>query len=580
MSLSPPNRRTTFLLAAAIAALSWAQLSEAAGSEKSASRPPERILAAGGDDVLWVVRTGQGDKGDRFDLLIRRPGGKWRTLSRFQGTPAAIAGDDGSLHLISGESAAATTFFSLSNDKDLNLRSMGPGGRWPLDASPSAMVPIGPLGKSASPGYMAVVPYESETTSAPATAPAGGSSGLIVLQTVDGDWEQLCRINDIPAAVGARISACAAGGWVYILVAADDKPNRLLAWNASDKKIEWTDVALSDQPSHPLSLAVLQKKASLITISQEPWRTSSQPGGAARQPKNADVELAILELEADKIVTKPQVVEDRGGPLVLRTQSRPVTCSLGDQLVVIWRAPKAYRCAIADLNGQVAENKEVSELLEGVPSFNAMSILVYFLWSIPPLLLAMILLEQKNRPPAVLVLPAKFAPGALPRRLAAIIIDWVPITFIASISLVIFSPNLNLTADKAIEMLRPDQQHTIPVEIVVAMVGSFAAWIVYGSIMESKFRATLGKMAMKLEVISLDGERPTIRQAIMRNLIRPIEICILPIMIITSAMSLMTRTRQRLGDLIARTVVVEKTASPGPRPESPDSDAADPPAEV
>jgi uncharacterized RDD family membrane protein YckC len=81
--------------------------------------------------------------------------------------------------------------------------------------------------------------------------------------------------------------------------------------------------------------------------------------------------------------------------------------------------------------------------------------------------------------------------------------------------------------------------------------------------MEIVFGATLGKMAMKLEVMSADGTKPTIIQLVLRNLIRPIEMSLL-IIVFTIAATFLTRTRQRLGDMMARTVVVEKLRSPNP----------------
>jgi len=49
------------------------------------------MLLAGGQDILWVVRCGEGEAAGKFDLIIRRPGGKWQTLQRFSGNPAAVA---------------------------------------------------------------------------------------------------------------------------------------------------------------------------------------------------------------------------------------------------------------------------------------------------------------------------------------------------------------------------------------------------------------------------------------------------------------------------------------------------------
>jgi uncharacterized RDD family membrane protein YckC len=293
--------------------------------------------------------------------------------------------------------------------------------------------------------------------------------------------------------------------------------------------------------------------------------------------------LAIHELEAGKIAAKPQPITYQGSPLVITDQSPPITCSLGQaderQLVLLWRQDEAYRCAMVDINGQVAENKEVAALTKAVSEFDAWAIVGYFLWAIPPLMLLLILVSQKDRPLVTMPLPATFIPSAFPKRLAAIAMDFLPIVFMASIVLTIANPDLIMTLDDTQEMVSEmfseQQPQSIPTELVLSIIGIFVVWVMYGSIMEFKFGATLGKRAMKLEVVSLDGKRPSICQVLLRNLIRPIEM-IAPILVITVSLTFLTRTHQRLGDLIARTVVVEKTRNP----EIIEIDPQDPPTDA
>ncbi|MDP7287481.1 MAG: RDD family protein [Phycisphaerae bacterium] len=570
MNPSTRNRRTVILVATALLA-AWAScLSIASGSDKSAPpKKPERILIAGGTDVLWAVRTGQGDDGDKFDLLIRRPGGKWRTLPRFSGEPTAIAAGVRRLHVISGSSAPSTTVFWLSEGKETNLRSMAPGGKWPLSGAPSVIVPVGPMGKSSVPGFLAAVPHESDrlSTTATATQPAVKNSGLTVLQTVDGKWESLCKIDDIPGAVGAQVSIASAGDWVYLLVIAKDFPARLMAWNITDKTMVWKDVAFPGSLKDPLSLSAIKNRAVLIT--KAPATGLNPEPGADTPDKAVGIRLFIRELKADTIANDTQSIRDQDKPLVLPIGSEPASCWLGKadekQLVLLWRQKESYRCALVDINGQLAENKEVKELSE-TETFDARVILGYFLWGIPPLIILLMIFGQKNRSAVLPILPQRFIPAAFLKRLAAFLIDWIPITFLASIALVILKPDLNPTVDELMEMFGPEGQRNIPIELIMCRVGSFVVWIAYGSIMEHRFGATLGKMAMKLEVVSIDGQRPAIQQVIIRNLIRPIEISLLPVLIITVSLSFLTRTRQRLGDLPAKTVVVEKRRAEIPMP--------------
>jgi len=581
--VNPSRGHRRFAAAVAVAILAaMAPRCEVRGSEMPSSGKTGQILLAGGQDVLWVVRGGEGTAAGKFDLVIRRPGGKWRTLSRFSGSPAAVAAyQDRRLLVVRGGSTPNAHVFSLSNDDSMLLRGQGPGARWPERNPPAAICPAPPLGRSTSPGFIAVVPHERDklSTATATSRPEPKRSGLTILQTVEGQWKPLSSVDNVPGAVGARISAATAGNWVYVLVIARDRTTRLLAWDASDKKPTWKDLALPDMPRQPLAVSVLRNQPVLITIAPEGW-TTTLPGtlpGNGKPPEAARIRLTIHGLQADKIADAPQSIEYQGKPLTLPDSSIPRACSLGkaseSQLALLWREAESYRFALVDLNGEVVENKEVEELLKSAPTFDTRIIIDNFLLAIPILLLAFILLGRQKRPAGPLILPAQFIPGAILKRLVAVIIDYAPFLFLASITLVVVRPDLTTEDLKAIM----DQQQSIPLEPVLCVLGSLVAWVVYGSIMESRFGATLGKMAMRLEVTSADGRPPTIRQAVLRNLIRPIELS-WPIIIFTIAIPLLMRTHQRLGDIMARTVVVEKVRLPDSG--DPRQSGEDPPKEI
>jgi uncharacterized RDD family membrane protein YckC len=86
-------------------------------------------------------------------------------------------------------------------------------------------------------------------------------------------------------------------------------------------------------------------------------------------------------------------------------------------------------------------------------------------------------------------------------------------------------------------------------------LGALAALAVYGAATEALFGATPGKLALGLRVELAGGGRPGVARAIVRNLLRPVDI--MPYLGAVG-LSLMTVTglRQRLGDLAAGTVVV------------------------
>ncbi|MGQ9650682.1 MAG: RDD family protein [Phycisphaerae bacterium] len=80
----------------------------------------------------------------------------------------------------------------------------------------------------------------------------------------------------------------------------------------------------------------------------------------------------------------------------------------------------------------------------------------------------------------------------------------------------------------------------------------------YCLIFELLWSATPGKRLMRFSVVTESFDRPSRLQILARNLTRPLELD--PAMILFLAIVFFTPYRQRIGDLLARTVVIEGTA--------------------
>ncbi|MBT3198426.1 MAG: RDD family protein [Phycisphaerales bacterium] len=518
------------------------------------AKKPVRLLITGAEDALWVVRAAEGEKNekgetdDKFALVVRRPGGKWRTLQRFSGTPASIAATDTRLHLITAAPNPNSTAFSLSSNMQQILH-MAPGPQWKLGSPPTAICTTNASGdKSDALGLIAVVPSESDkiSTTTAASQPAGKFSKLLILKTDKGKWTQISEIANVPGATGAKISAISTGQWIYILVVPKDAPARLLAWEAKNEKSAWKDITFTDKTQTPLALSVLSGRAVLVTTGQ------------------ADkINLAIHEIKGDTLTSQPQTITHQGAPLDLPLGTAPLTCSLGktseSQLILLWKDAEKYHCAFVNLSGEVVQREEVPELTAENSSLDQNIIIEYVLLGITALLLGYILFSPRKQQIGPMILPARFIPGSLPKRFAAMLVDWIPFSVLGLIA--IKYTHQDMTIEEIASAMMPTNQENFQVEMLLYMVAAMIAWIIYGAIMECRFGATLGKMLLRLEVTSADGTRPTARQAILRNLIKPIEIQ-WPICIFTVAIPLMNRTRQRLGDIMARTVVVEKQRAP------------------
>ena len=88
----------------------------------------------------------------------------------------------------------------------------------------------------------------------------------------------------------------------------------------------------------------------------------------------------------------------------------------------------------------------------------------------------------------------------------------------------------------------------------------------YSLVMELMTQRTLGKMLTRTRVFSETGGPPTVGQIVVRNLLRFIELQ--PPFWVMGLLVLVSRKRQRVGDIFARTIVVRRVRLDGPPPQS------------
>ncbi len=88
-------------------------------------------------------------------------------------------------------------------------------------------------------------------------------------------------------------------------------------------------------------------------------------------------------------------------------------------------------------------------------------------------------------------------------------------------------------------------------------------YAVYCATAESLTGRTLGKLLLRTSVSTRDGRRPSFAQVCIRNATRPLEL--VPQLWVISLLVLVSANRQRLGDLLAGTVVVRRVSGDGQR---------------
>lgn len=89
---------------------------------------------------------------------------------------------------------------------------------------------------------------------------------------------------------------------------------------------------------------------------------------------------------------------------------------------------------------------------------------------------------------------------------------------------------------------------------------TIASHTVYCLMAELIFGRTLGKWALRTTLLSETGRPPTLGQIAVRNLMRAVEL--LPMVWALGLLVILSRNRQRVGDLLARTIVVRRVDAP------------------
>ncbi len=89
-----------------------------------------------------------------------------------------------------------------------------------------------------------------------------------------------------------------------------------------------------------------------------------------------------------------------------------------------------------------------------------------------------------------------------------------------------------------------------------------AIFAIYSALMEgSKYRATLGKMALGLEVVDAEENKIGLKAAFLRNIIRgfslPIKGLYFIVMLVSCYFAFFTENKQALHDKAAKTFVIE-----------------------
>ena len=415
------------------------------------------------------------------------------------------------------------------------------------------------------------LPRQAEAPTRGATAPARGDPHAMSRATQRSRYDQLqTRPRTFPVLREMALLTYRAGQWTEL--AALDEP--ALNWPAAAIRpqgqavyvllqrpgaallLRWGGPAAADDAWQPVPLPPSLPPDSIFALLLTQWTSGAQMPTLASLPQAGQIvlqrysgqegwkraELAVPGAQA------PIAAAGAGAVVNLAWLHEGVQYATlsGDQLRE-GPAPVEVR--------QVLSQAEVLRLLQGFMSvLLGLAVVLMFLPGKP----------ARTRP---FSLPDDMPPAGFLRRAAAAILDVLIMSFAGSL--------LMLFTDVDPEMDLTRRMGSLPAQAVYVSIGVMIAYIVYGAMLEYILGATLGKLAFGLRVVGEQGRRPTLRETAVRNVTKLPELVAF-MTIIPILFPLFSRYRQRLGDWIASTAVVEAKAWRQPsqddspqRPEDP-----------
>lgn len=568
----------------------------AAGVWAQAQQGP---MLSGNQDAAWLAMpTGTGS----FNLLKCEAGGKWRWANRdISGNPASVAAVDKRLYVMF-RNPVGLGFFSLESS-DMTMLSNPAQANWPDQTMPLAMCasPAGSAGGGSS--LVAIVhcppatPETSPATTGPATAPAASAvpatataerpmtaaparvattrpattkatstsapayNGLThilnlgVFQNVSGNWEFLGQVEGVSYRDKDRVLAAVHAGKVHILISGPGHPNRLIEFDRG----QWRDLPLEGS-------ALTSQAIGLVAMPDYLAMFVSKPA----QADKATIE--IVSMESGGAMTAAPVLVDQKAPL-WDAANLPLAARLKDQMILVWQQDKKVLSGKVRPDGSMSAGKELEAFTEG--PHDGQKIQEYFLLSVYGLALFIWFMSRPRTIPKPFALPEQIQTANLIRRLFAAVVDLLPFM---TIGWAVFQ-----IPPEALEQVRQafennSKEIQIPDNVFYWGMSSIGSYALYCMVMEMLLGATVGKLIFGLRVTGDDGNKADLRSIVLRNLMKIAELSSYPMLLLLVMFPVFTKYRQRLGDMMARTTVVNKkprATAPAPKTSTEEVDKDD-----
>jgi uncharacterized RDD family membrane protein YckC len=339
-----------------------------------------------------------------------------------------------------------------------------------------------------------------------------------------------------------RVWMTAHDGAIRMFTVDGDGGAVLTSVSASDVS-EWT-------PAAPIDLAPVDRVVDIISLGSTPVIVTKGPDSDGYKP---------MALKDDGWSSGGLLEDGKGTPLHTKWDARFAVRD--KRLIGVWRA------------GQRTITFAEWEIGGGAPVDGPAPIDVFSTRYAPPgernwrqelvgyALLMVVLVVVFVRRRAAMIQGANLKPHQRlvghGKRLGAFLIDaaiLAPGVYIGALRPIMNLWDPTMDIDSQLAVISEDARRDMLARYL-AVLGSF---MVYAIIFESWWRATPGKRLLGLMVADENGERPRFFAVFLRNVFRCIEffpgVSLLPTLVLV----LITRNRQRFGDMIAGTVVIEE----------------------
>ncbi len=255
-------------------------------------------------------------------------------------------------------------------------------------------------------------------------------------------------------------------------------------------------------------------------------------------------------------------------PMVFASIPSVATC--GNELAIVYRDGETWTLLMASpISGAILSEARIKTSTLDDSLRGVLGIYNDFFFVIMICLFIVMFGFKPRKITRMAVSAGPFRIAAVWKRLVALGIDYIPCSMIMSISFVP-QDKMELLQKQFQAGAEPEELvATIAPEGIYALIASLALLLVVSTICEWKWGQTLGKRVMGIRVAADGSLKLNAREVLLRNLMKILEFSAmltsaLWLRLLLIAPPIFTPLHQRLGDMAARTVVIDLRIPPKP----------------